>query len=350
MLGRASRIFQAVLGLWVLGLSGATGVSASEEADRARHRAVFGELPTDMATPERPMTPERVDLGRLLYFDPRLSKNHDIACNSCHQLDRSGVDGEPTSPGHQGQRGGRNSPTVMNAGLHVAQFWDGRAADLEEQAKGPILNPVEMAMSSEEQVVAVLKSIPGYPPLFAAAFPGEPDPVSYENMATAIGAFERGLVTPSPFDLYLAGDDEALSPAAQAGLEKFYALGCTTCHNGVGIGGGIYRKLGQVNPYPTPDVGRFEVTGLETDRTVFKVPSLRNVTETGPWFHDGSVTSLDEAVRLMAWHQLGLETTAEDRKQLADFLKALSGNPDAAYVAAPKQLESGPNTPAPDPN
>ncbi len=323
---------------------------ASEDAARDQHKAVFGILPPDMATPERPMTPERVTLGRFLYFDPRLSKNQDISCNSCHRLDQAGVDGEPTSPGHKGQLGGRNSPTVMNAGLHLAQFWDGRAADLEEQAKGPILNPVEMAMPSEDHVVTVLESIPGYPPLFAAAFPDDPKPVSYENMALAIGAFERGLVTPSPFDLYLAGDDEALSPEAAQGLDQFYALGCPTCHNGVGVGGGIYRQLGQAHPYETADVGRFEVTGKEIDRKVFKVPSLRNVTATGPWFHDGSIQSLDEAVRLMAWHQLGLETTAEDRAQLIVFLEALQGEPDPAYVAEPKQLESGPNTPGPDPS
>jgi cytochrome c peroxidase len=168
-------------------------------------------------------------------------------------------------------------------------------------------------------------------------------------MAIAIGAFERGLVTPSPFDFYLAGDDDALSPEAQEGLEKFYAFGCTTCHNGVGVGGGMYRKLGQVHPYETTDVGRYEVTGLEQDSQVFKVPSLRNVTETGPWFHDGSIDGLDEAIRLMAWHQLGMETTPDDRKSIIVFLEALKGEPDAVYVAQPERLESGPNTPAPDP-
>ena len=168
-------------------------------------------------------------------------------------------------------------------------------------------------------------------------------------MAIAIGAFERGLVTPSAFDRYLAGDDDALSPEAQAGLDKFYALGCTTCHSGAAVGGGMYRKLGQVHPYETADVGRYEVTGLEEDRQVFKVPSLRNVTETGPWFHDGSIDQLDEAVRLMAWHQLGMETTPADRKSLIAFLEALNGEPDPAYVAEPKRLESGPDTPAPDP-
>ena len=189
--------------VFVFSLAGWSGPSGAEEASRNRYRAMFGELPADMATEKRPMTPERVALGRQLFYETRLSKGQTISCNSCHRLDNYGVDGEPTSPGHKGQRGGRNSPTVMNAGLHVAQFWDGRAADLEEQAKGPILNPIEMAMPSEERVVEVLESIPGYPPLFAAAFPDEANPVTYDNMALAIGAFERGLVTPSAFDLYI---------------------------------------------------------------------------------------------------------------------------------------------------
>ncbi len=335
--------------VFVFFLAGWSGPSGAEEANQNRYRAMFGELPADMATQERPMTPERVALGRQLFFETRLSKGQDISCNSCHGLDNHGVDGEPTSRGHKGQRGGRNSPTVMNAGLHVAQFWDGRAADLEEQAKGPILNPIEMAMPSEERVVEVLESIPGYPPLFAAAFPDTSDPVTYENMAIAIGAFERGLVTPSAFDRYLAGDDAALSPAARAGLDKFVSLGCVSCHNGPGFGGGLYRILGQVHPYSTGDVGRFAVTGKEEDRNVFKVPSLRNVTETGPWFHDGSVVELDEAIRLMGWHQLGVGISPNDRAQIIVFLEALAGEPDLDYVSMPSPLQSGPNTPVVNP-
>lgn len=330
-------------------LAGDLTASAADDATRGRYNALFGPLPADMATAERPMTPDRVALGRLLFFDTRLSKSQTISCNSCHQLDNHGVDGEATSLGHKGQRGDRNSPTVMNAGLHVAQFWDGRAADLEEQAKGPILNPVEMAMPSEEVVVETLKSIPGYPPLFAAAFPEDADPVTYDNMAVAIGAFERGLVTPSNFDRYLAGDDAALSPAARSGLEKFVSLGCASCHNGVGFGGGLYRVLGQVHPYATEDPGRFAVTGEEVDRKVFKVPSLRNVTETGPWFHDGSIEELDEAIRLMGWHQLGLEIAPGDRAQIAVFLESLEGTPVPEYIAMPAALPSGPTTPGPSP-
>ena len=317
---------------------------------RERARAIFRELPDEAASEGNPVTEAKVTLGRLLYFDPRLSKNQDISCNSCHDLARYGVDGEPTSPGHKGQRGERNSPTVYNAAFHLTQFWDGRAADVEEQAKGPVLNPIEMAMPSEEAVVVMLRSIPDYPPAFAAAFPDEDDPVSYDNMARAIGAFERRLVTPSRFDAFLDGQDAALDDAEVAGLATFMDTGCISCHNGPTVGGGSYQKLGAVKPYPTEDPGRFKVTGQESDRYVFKVPSLRNVDQTGPWLHDGSVTSLDQMIRIMAEHQLGRSLGDEDVAAIARVLGTLTGEVDVAYTAAPKLPESGPDTPAPDPS
>jgi len=343
------------VGIVVGVIAGAVGLSASAEAEeaaalRSRVASVFGTLPKDAASETRPMTPSRVELGRILYFDTRLSKSQEISCNSCHQLDRFGVDGEPTSPGHRGQRGGRNSPTVYNAALHIAQFWDGRAADVEAQAKGPVLNPIEMAMPSESATVAVLESIPGYAPLFAAAFPGVAKPITYDHMATAIGAFERGLLTPAPFDRFLTGDDSALGESARRGLALFFEKGCVSCHNGAAIGGGMYRKLGLVEPYATEDPGRQAVTGQESDRHVFKVPSLRNVAKTGPWFHDGSIQSLDEAVRLMGRHQLGVTLADEDRRAIVAFLESLTGTIDPAYVAKPKLPASGAKTPKPDPS
>jgi cytochrome c peroxidase len=316
---------------------------------RMRAETLFGELPEEATSESNPVTEEKIALGRMLFFDTRLSKNHDIACNTCHDLSNFGVDGEPTSPGHQGQRGERNSPTVYNAALHMAQFWDGRAADVEEQAKGPILNPVEMAMPSDVDVIGVIKSIPGYAPLFAAAFPGEDDPITYDNIAAAIGAFERRLITADRFDAFVSGRDEALSDAELAGLQQFMDAGCITCHIGPTIGGTMYRKIGLVNPYETDDTGRFKVTGEEVDKYVFKVPSLRNVAETGPYFHDGSVTTLAEAIRLMGHHQLGIELTDEQIAQIETFLGALSGTVDPAYIEPPDLPESGPDTPAPDP-
>jgi len=330
------RVIRVSIASVVTALMLAAGASA--DLLRKHAKTLFGTLPANAASASRPMTPARVELGRILYYDARLSKNHDISCNSCHPLDRFGVDGEATSPGHKGQRGGRNSPTVYNAALHITQFWDGRAADVEEQAKGPVLNPIEMAMPSEAAVVAVLKSIPGYAALFAAAFPGEPDPISYDNMATAIGAFERGLLTPSPFDDWMAGDDSAIPGSARQGLEIFLDKGCVICHNGAVIGGASYQKLGLVKPYATEDTGREAVTGNASDRHVFKVPSLRNVAKTGPWFHDG-----------MGRHQLGVELPAPERAALVHFLESLTGRTDADAIAKPELPASGPSTPSPDP-
>ena len=227
---------------------------------------------------------------------------------------------------------------------------DGRAEDVEAQAKGPVLNPIEMASPSEEHVVGVLASIPGYVTAFAEAFPDDETPLSYDNMARAIGAFERKLITPGPFDRFLAGDLDALDPAERRGLDAFLSLGCISCHNGATVGGLQYRKLGQIFPYETKDPGRFNVTGNEADRFVFKVPSLRNVAETGPWFHDGSITSLEEAVRLMGYHQLGLTLEPKQIADLSAFLRSLTGEIDAGYVARPELPAKGPDTPAPDPN
>jgi cytochrome c peroxidase len=296
---------------------------------------VLGVLPADAPNPDNPFTPEKIDLGRMLYYENRMSINEKLSCNTCHDLATFGVDNEPTSPGHEGKRGARNSPTVYNAALHVAQFWDGRAKDVEEQAKGPVLNPVEMGMPDPDYVVKVLRSIPGYHPLFAAAFPGEEDPIDYDNVARAIGAFERKLMTPSRFDDFLNGQLDALTDAELAGLEKFVDVGCTTCHMGAPVGGLIYQKLGLVHPYETKDTGRHEVTGNEADRYFFKVPSLRNVEKTGPYFHDGSIATLPEAVRLMAWHQLGKELSDEDVASIVSFLNSLTGRIDEAFVAKP---------------
>ena len=311
---------------------------------------VLGPLPASAPNPANPTSEARVDLGRMLYFDARLSKNHDISCNSCHRLDAFGVDGEPTSPGHRGQRGDRNSPTVYNAALHVAQFWDGRAPDVEAQAGGPVLNPIEMASPSEEHVVAVLASIPGYSAAFEAAFPESEVPLSYAHMTLAIGAFERNLLTPGRFDRFLAGDLDSLDGAERRGLATFFEVGCNTCHMGPGVGGTLYRRLGLVYPYETEDRGRENLTGEASDRHVFKVPSLRNVAETGPWLHDGSIDDLAEVVRLMGYHQLGRELMPGQVADLVAFLTSLTGEVDAGYVAVPVLPASGPDTPAPDPS
>ncbi len=310
---------------------------------------VFGRLPEVMASEKNPVTEEKVRLGRMLYYDTRLSRSQTLSCNSCHKLEAYGVDNQPTSEGHKGQRGDRNSPTVYNAAGQVAQFWDGRAADVEEQAKGPVLNPVEMAMPSEKYVIEVLKSMPGYVEAFRAAFPGEKDPVTYDNFAKAVGAFERKLVTPSRWDRFLAGDTTALSTAEKKGLEEFLTAGCQTCHLGPYVGGGTFQKLGVVKPWPDEsDLGRFKVTNKPADRFVFKVPSLRNVAKTGPYFHNGKVATLHEAVRLMAEYELGLELRPAQIEAIVTFLDALTGELPMDYIRPPELPPSTARTPKPD--
>ena len=293
-------------------------------ADDNAWTSVFKPLPQVADSAENPVTPPKVALGRRLYSDTRLSLDNDLSCNSCHNLNNFGVDNEPTSPGHKGQRGDRNSPSSFNAALHIAQFWDGRAATVEAQALGPILNPKEMAMPSEAEVIKRLQADPATVSEFKAAFPGQADPVTYANVGNAIGAFERTLMTPSRFDRFLSGDQEALTDAEKKGGKLFVETGCVACHNGVGVGGMMYNKLGLVKPYPTKDMGRFNLTKQETDKLVFKVPSLRNVDKTGPYFHDGSIKTLPEAVSTMAEYQLGKQLTPDQVNEIVAFLKTLT--------------------------
>jgi len=341
--------------LLIMSCAGTTEVAETPDpaavALAERAAALFGTLPEGVPNEENVGSKVKIDLGRMLYYDKRLSKNHDVACNSCHLLDAYGVDGEATSLGHRGQRGGRNSPTVYNAALHLAQFWDGRAPDVEAQAKGPVLNPVEMAMPSEEVVVKVLASIPGYVSAFEAAFPEEgASSLNYENMARAIGAFERNLMTPGRFDDFMGGDWDALDATERRGLTTFLSVGCNSCHNGSALGGRLYRKIGFVFPYETEDIGREGVTGEVADRHSFKVPSLRNIAKTGPYLHDGSIESLAEVVRIMGYHQIGLNLEEGQIADILAFLGSLTGEPSSDYIAVPMLPESGPDTPAPDPS
>ncbi|RMD59595.1 MAG: cytochrome-c peroxidase [Nitrospirae bacterium] len=291
--------------------------------------SIFGKIPEKMPGSEND-TPELIELGKKLYFDKRLSVNDTISCNSCHNIEnkKAGVDNLPTSPGAHGKRGNRNSPTVLNAGFHIAQFWDGRAATLEEQAKMPIINPVEMAMPSEEEgkeVVKKVSSIDDYNELFKKAFPNEPEPLTFDNIAKAIAAFERTLITKDLFDDFLSGKKDALTEEEIEGLELFIKNGCTACHNGPLLGGRMFQKIGTVHPYENKeDLGRFNVTGIESDKYVFKVPSLRNVVLTYPYFHDGRVPTIEEAVKKMAWLQFGKELTEEEVNKIVKFLNTLS--------------------------
>jgi len=309
----------------------------------------FAPLPEAVPAAQGGSTADMVNLGRLLFFEPRLSKSQKISCNSCHDLATYGVDNQPTSDGHKGQLGDRNSPTVYNAAAHFAQFWDGRAVDVEAQAKGPVLNPVEMAMPAEPMVVMVLMSMPEYVGAFTRAFPNEKKPVSYDNMARAIGAFERKLLTPSRWDTFLKGDKNALTPEEQIGFKTFTDAGCQTCHAGALLGGTFYQKLGVAKPFPrSADPGREKVTRAPSDRGVFKVPSLRNIEKTGPYFHDGATAGLDQAVRDMGEYQLGRALTAEETTRIVDFLKVLTGTIDPEFIKPPVLPKSTAATPKPD--
>lgn len=303
-----------------------SAMAADPDAIRARAKPLFGTIPAAMPGSEHD-TPERIYLGKTLYNETVLSLDNSQSCNTCHKLDGGlgGVDNEPTSLGVKGERGDRNSPTVLNAGFQLSQFWDGRARDLKVQAKGPILNPVEMAMPSAESVINRLSKNPSYAVAFKQAFPQSENAMTYDHLAQAIAAFERTLITRDRFDDFLNGDNKALSEAELRGLQSFMDTGCNACHSGFLLGGNMYQKLGLVKPYkPSDDPGRFNVTGNEADRSVFKVPMLRNIALTAPYFHDGQVATLHEAVRLMAELQLGRKLEDQQVKDIVSFLNALT--------------------------
>lgn len=305
----------------------------------------FEPLPRRAPEPaDNPTTPAKVRLGGMLYMDPRLSSDGTISCNSCHGLGKGGVDHQSVSDGVGHQQGVRNAPTVFNAAFQSAQFWDGRAPSLEEQAKGPLMNPVEMGNADAGTLVARLKGIPIYQKTFAQVFGGN-DPLTIDHLVQAIAAFERTLITPdSRFDRFLRGDPTArLSLQEQRGMQTFSTIGCLNCHNGVNFSGprlpqgqGHYEKFPEHGDnlhvamyHLADDQGRFQVTGRAEDRHMFRVPTLRNVAKTAPYFHNGSVPTLEEAVRVMARTQLNLDLKDADIADLTAFLEALSARPDS---------------------
>ena len=306
-------------------------ISQEDKDLMAKAQALFKPLPQIAENKDNPITPEKIALGKALYYDTRLSKDENISCNSCHNLETYGVDNLATSPGDEGENGDRNSPTVLNAALHFVQFWDGRAKDVEEQAGGPILNPVEMAIPSEEFLIDRLSDIEEYQIMYAEAFPGEDSPLTYNNTQKAIGVFERTLLTPSPFDDYLNGDMKALNTQQKQGIVVFVDQGCITCHMGVLLGGNMYHKFGIYDDYwkhtksENIDEGLSGVSGDETQKFMFKVPSLRNIEKTFPYYHDGSVAELDESIKIMAVTQLNKELTDEQISDIGAFLESLTG-------------------------
>jgi cytochrome c peroxidase len=325
---------------------------AAEDLMKAA-QAQFAPIPAaPPALPGNPATPAKVELGKMLYFDPRLAVSHAISCNSCHNVGLGGVDTQETSIGHHWQRGGRNAPTVFNAVFNTAQFWDGRAKDLEEQAGGPMINPIEMA-SPTAHVAEQLAAIPGYVTAFRTAFPGEASPVTLANAQKAIALFEATLITPNaPFDKFLQGNAAALSAKEKSGLQLFMDKGCAACHSGINVGGGMYAPFGIVeNPgasiLPPGDKGRIAVTKTASDEYVFKVPTLRNIALTAPYFHSGKSWDLRQAVAVMGSSQLGIHLTDDETDRIVSFLQSLTGEqPKVVYPTLPPGVASTPQ-PAP---
>lgn len=318
-----------------------------------RAREIFKPLPLgEPASGKDPLADAKVNLGKMLFFDPRLSVTHSISCASCHNPGLGGADNSPTAAGFHGQRGARNSPTMFNAVFNFAQFWDGRAGSLEEQAGGPLVNPVEMA-SPKEHVAAQLAALPGYLPAFKSAFPSDPNPVSLANAQKAIAAFEATLTTPNaPFDVFLRGNQAALNSTQKAGLTLFIDKGCSACHSGLNIGGTMYAKFGVVaapDPKyrPTGDIGRGAITGKSEDDYFFKVPTLRNIALTAPYFHTGSEPDLAKAVDVMAQVQLGQKLTKPETDQIVAFLDALTG--EQPRIVFPQLPASNAQSPPPAP-
>jgi cytochrome c peroxidase len=340
-------------------------VSAIADPLRDRAKGLFEAIP---ATPpplhETKPTPEKLALGKMLYFDTRISESHDISCSTCHNIGLGGVDGRSTSIGHTGQLGGRKVLTVLNAVFNKAQFWDGRADDLEQQVAmsvmafpsallksrgGPVIPPAELSKDTKERAVAQLKGIPGYVTAFAAAFPDEAEPISYANVAKAIAAFESTLITPgSPFDRWLLGDDGALTDTQKQGLALFLDKGCAGCHDGINIGGAKLARFGAAQRpgpefLPSDDWGRFAITRDVADKYVFKVPTLRNIGLTAPYFHNGTVWDLKQAVAIMAEAQQGERLGDAEIDGIVDFLGSLTGSqPEVVLPILPPRVASTP--------
>jgi cytochrome c peroxidase len=327
----------------------AAGAAWGKDDLMQRAQSAFKPIPDKApALKDNKVNGDRLQLGKMLFFEPRLSASYLISCNTCHNVGLGGADMQETSTGHGWQKGPRNAPTVLNSVYNIAQFWDGRAPDLAAQAKGPVQASVEMN-NKPEQVVATLKSIPGYVKLFAKAFPGEKDPVTFDNMAKAIELFEATLITPdSPFDKYLKGNGKALTSTEKEGLALFMNKGCAGCHGGVNMGGSGYFPFGLketplADLLPPDDLGRFKVTNTEADKYVYKSPSLRNIALTPPYFHTGKVWKLKDAVKVMGTAQLGVKLSDADTDKITAFLLTLNGRqPKVEYPILPESTDATP--------
>jgi cytochrome c peroxidase len=325
-------------------------VFADDDTDKAlleRAQQLFKPLPKDAGTEQYPLTPERVALGRALFFEPRMSTDGVMSCAKCHQPSLYGTDALPRSIGNAGKIIPRNAPTVFNTALQFAQHYGGNRVDVEEQAVKATISALAYGNADYAAFEAKLRAINAYRPLFEKAFPGEAEPMTVQNWGKAIGAYERTLLTPAPFDRYLKGDTSALSAKEKRGLDRFISTGCAGCHNGVTVGGQMYQKFGlkqdyweltgskEIDIFKGRDKGRFHDTKNEADAFIFKVEQLRNVAVTPPYFHDGSVADLHDAVRIMAKLQLGRDLNAEEIEDIVAFLGSLTGEVPEQFASVP---------------
>lgn len=333
--------------LWISGLlllaSALTHPAASQppagDGLLQEARSHFAPLPGEIETPENPLTTEKTRLGKMLFYETRISIDRTVSCFKCHWINLYATDGLKKAIGNNYRPNPRNAQTVFNAAGQISQHWIGNRTSVEDQAKQALLGAASYGLASFDEAGSRLKAIAGYEQLFKAAFPNDPNPVNAENFAKAIGAWERTLVTPSRFDSFLDGDSSALNENEKSGLSSFMRLGCVQCHNGTYVGGAIYAKFGLTQPYwnlthsVEIDDGRFAVTKKDEDRYVFKVPVLRNVAMTSPYFHDGSIDRLEDVVRTMAQLQLGINLDDSQEASIVAFLKALTGKiPDDALT------------------
>jgi len=302
-----------------------------DEELMSKAKSLFGPLPASMPSPDNPITPEKVKLGQLLFWEPRISVDGTVSCVKCHPLGLYATDGLRKALGNRCKENPRNDPTIFNAASQISEHWIGNRTSVEDQAKQALVGPPAYGMPNYESVEKILKGMQGYVTMFKQAFPGEKDPVTADNFAKAVGAFERTLMTPSAFDDFMKGNAAALTDQQKRGLKTFMSAGCATCHFSPYLGGQIYQKFGLFEPYEKytksqpVDEGRFAVTKNPPDKYVFKVPILRNVAETPPYFHDGSVDKLEDAVVIMAKIQIGKDLTKEEMGEIVAFLKSLTG-------------------------
>lgn len=335
--------------------AGASWLAAedNEGALLARAQQTFKPLPADASTPERALTPERVALGRSLFFETRVSSDGKGSCGGCHNPFLYGTDALPRSVGVGGKVIPRNAPTVFNTALQFVQHYGGNRADVEEQAVKALVSPLAYGNADYAAAEARLRALPGYRAMFEKAFPGEAEPMTAQNWGKAVGAFERTLITPAAFDRYLKGDKSALSAQAKQGLDKFMSYGCSGCHNGVTVGGQMFQKFGltqdyweltgskEIDIFKGRDKGKFQDTKNDADAFIFKVQQLRNVAVTPPYFHDGSVAELGDAIRIMGKLQLGRDLADPDISDIRAFLESLTGEVPAQFAAVPSLPAAG---------